>query len=265
MNSECSINQQRIPRSLLGDLPREEEEALISHLAACATCTIEHQRFAETVSILERVEDEPVPRHFFIHQPEQTVTLWHLFRHMKPRWQIATACAAAAMLLLSIAFALGLEIESGQGSWSISLGRAKAMQEIDIAALKAEILRETDQRNRELALNYVRALRAEIAGTRSDLTQQRQAELISSLNALDARINNRISSMAEDLRTSSQNSSLAVYQSVSMQREADINGLSKRIEKVVDDFEAEGSQTDAILETLLQIANLNFEQPGDQK
>ncbi len=265
MTSECSLNQQRIPRSFVGDLAAEEQQSLDAHLAACPFCRTEHDRVAETLSVLQSAGDEPVPRHFFVYPKDPAWNPWQLFRQMIPGWQVATACVVCLLLFLSAANVMGIQVQRDTGGWALTFGGSRALSGSDIAALKADILRSTEETNREIALRYIQSLRAEMNGVLADLGQQQQNQLVAALDRLETRVNNRIVATADELKAGSQNSAASLYQTVSLQRAQDINAVNARLDKVTDNAEVKARQTDEILETLLQIANLNLKQPGDQK
>jgi anti-sigma factor RsiW len=265
MTSECEINQPRIPRSFVGDLSTEDQRALEAHLACCTLCREESVHYAETIGMLHSTVDEPIPHHFFIYPKEKSAHPWELFRQMMPRWQFAISCAAGLLLFIAVATFSGIEVRGDGKSWAVSFGRGYPAATLDSSALKAEILKVADERNRELAAAYFGALRSELAATRSDLTQQQQVRMISALNALETSFNQRMEANGEDLRAGSRKSSVDLFQAISLQREQDMNAVNARIDKVIDDSEVKARQTDTILETLLQVANLNLKQPGEQK
>lgn len=265
MTSECSKHQERIPRSCVGDLTAEEQQALNSHLAACPPCREEHDRYAETLRLLLSAGDEPIPRHFFVYPNEHVSNPWQLFRQLVPRWQAVTAGIAGLFVFLGIATVSGLQIRSDHGAWAMTFGRGSAPAGIDVAALRADILRTADENNRAAAIGWIQDLRSEMANSRSDLTQQQQYQLTTALTGLENRVNNRVTATADELRAGSQKSFVDLYQVVSSQREQDLNDVNTRLDKVVENNESRARQTDAILDTLLQIANLNLKQPGDQK
>jgi len=265
MTSECNINQLLIPRSFVGDLSPEEQRALESHLASCPSCREEYAHYSGTVGMLHSTVDEPVPHHFFVYPKEKTTGPWELFRQMMPRWQVAMACAVGLLVFITIAALSGLQIRGDHNSWAVTFGHSPAASALDAEALKAEILRVAEERNRELAVAYFRELRSELAGSQTALTQQQQVQLISALNILESRLNQRVDASAEDLKAGSRKSSLDLYQALALQRERDMNAVNTRIDKVIDNEEVKTRQTDTILETLLQVANLNLKQPGEQK
>lgn len=265
MTSECSINQQRIPRSFVGDLAEEELRALELHMADCLPCRAEHERYGETLQMLRSAGDEPVPRHFFVYPQEHASNPWQIFRQMMPRWQAATALVVLAFLTVGIAAASGLQVRKDSGSWALSFGIGRSEAPIDINALKADILRTAEERNREFAIGYIQTLRSEITGSRLDLTQQQQVQLAAAFSSLESRLGQRIDAAAENVRAGSQKTAIDLYQTVSAQQTQDMNAVNTRIDKVADAVDTKARQTDTILETLLQVANLNLKQPGDPK
>mgnify|MGYP001118307061 CR=1 FL=1 len=265
MTSECSERQQQIHRSLLGDVTAEEQRALDTHISACPACQQERERYVQTLRLLQSVCDEPLPRHFLVYPQEHSAKPWQLFRQMTPIWQATTAAIAAFVLLLGIAATSRMEIRSDHASWSVSFGQSTTTPAIDLVALKAEILRTSEEKNRETAIAWIQDLRSEIVLSRTNLTQQQQVELAAALNDLESRLNNQIAATAEDLKAGTQKSNFDLYQAVSLQRQEDLNSVNIRLDKIVEDNEIRARQTDAILDTLLQIANLNIKQTGDQK
>ncbi len=265
MISECSINLERIRQSLVGDLSAPEQLALDTHLLACPSCHAEQKRYSETLGLLKSVSDEPVPRHFFVYPLDRAANPWQLFRQMMPRWQVASACFAGLLMLTVAAGFSGVQVGNDQGKWSLSVGAVRGLSPADAAAIKTEILRAADEKSREMVFRYVQELRTELAGTRADLSQQQQIQLVSAMDRLESRLNDRISTTAENIRTTDQNTSMALYQTLSVQREQDIRTVNARLDTAVDNFQTKARQTDDILDTLLQIANLNLKQPGEQK
>jgi hypothetical protein len=265
MTMQCSDYQQWIPRSFLGDLPQDEKTELDRHLTGCPSCRHEWESYAETLRVMRSAADEPVPRHFFIYPPERAANPWQLFRAMMPRWQAATAGAASFLLLLAAVSISGLRVQAQDGGWTLSFGRSGGPSGSEVAALKAEILRTAEDRNREFAGELVRTLQSEIEQYRTDLTVEQRTQLAAALAGLEERFNNRMALTAADLRGTTQKSMAELYQAVSQQHTRDLTAVNARLDSAVERSEARANQTDVILDTLLQIANQNIKQNGDQK
>jgi hypothetical protein len=249
----------------MGDLTAEEQQALDLHLRACPSCQGERDQYEETLRLLQSTDDEPVPRHFFVYPEERKVNPWQLFRQLMPRWQAAAVCVAALVVLIGAVSIIGVQVRADQGGWTVSVGRPGSAPAADTAALKAEILRTTDERNQEVIREWVRALRVEMSRSRTELTEQQQDLLAASLTSLESRLNNRMALTADEIKTGSQKAIGDMYQAVSLQQDENVNAINARLDKAAASNELKFNQTDAILETLLQVAELRIRQTGEQK
>jgi hypothetical protein len=254
MGPECSEHQKRIARSLLGDLTAKEQQALEAHLTACSHCRSERESYIQTLHLMQSVEDEPVPHHFFVHPEERMSNPWQLFRQMKPRWQAMTAAFAGLFLLMGIAAISRLQIRSDRGGWVMSFGR----NDIDVAALKKDILKSAEEKNREAGASWLQEARAEIARSRADLTRQQQTELTAALARLDSRFTGRLTLAEGRMRDDTQKLAVGLYKTVAQQRAQDLGIINVRFDSIETNHAIDARQTDAILDTLLQVAELRL-------
>jgi hypothetical protein len=241
MKPECSDYQNDIAKSLLGDLTAEENQALEAHLETCSQCRSEQLRFARTLGLLKSVEEEPVPRHFFVHPAEKDLTPWQSFRLMRLRWQAMTVAFAGLFLLLS-------------GGWLMSLTRG----EIDVAALKQDLLKTVEQKNQEARAEWIEQVRAEFEHSSQNLTQQQKADLKAALARLDTRITGRLVASESRTRDDAQKLATGVFKTVAQQRAQDLKLINLRFGSIEARNAIENRQTDEILGTLLQAAELRI-------
>ncbi len=254
MKSECSEYQKRIAGSLLGDLTAEEGQALKAHLLTCAHCRSEQEGYASLLRMMQSVEDDPVPRHFLIHAEERVSNPWQLFQQMKPRWQ-AIALAFSGLLILIGIFALSrLQIRSDSNGWEVSFGHS----DVDIIALKRDILKTAENSNREARDAWLQEVRAEIALSRADLTRQQQAQLAAGLAHLESSFIERLILTEGRMRDETQKQAVALYRTVAQQRAQDLDAINLRFDGMETYNAIETRQTDAILNTLLQVAELRL-------
>jgi hypothetical protein len=101
--------------------------------------------------------------------------------------------------------------------------------------------------------------------SRTELTEQQQDLLAASLTSLESRLNNRMALTADEIKTGSQKAIGDMYQAVSLQQDENVNAINARLDKAAASNELKFNQTDAILETLLQVAELRIRQTGEQK
>jgi len=241
MKPECREHREKIAQHLLGDLTAGESRSLETHLAACPGCRSELDRYAEVLHRLPAAGDEPVPRHFFVYPEERTLNPWRLFRMMRPAWQAATALVAGLFLLGGLAGIAGF-----------------ARGGVDAAALREDILRAAAEQNRRDGEALLVQLRAEIARSGSDLTERQKAELAAALRLLDSRMAGRLQQTEGRAREDAQRMAVDVYRTVTQQRARDLDLINLRFDGIETKYALETRQTDAILGTLLQVAELKL-------
>jgi hypothetical protein len=261
MTLECGDYQKLIPGFLLGGLAAEQEKALEQHLGSCPHCRSEQERYAQTLRMLESVDDEAVPRHFFVYAEGERSNPAQLFRRMTPLWQAATGAVAAVLFAVSLAAVLQLQIRSERIGWVIGFGGSGT----NAASFKEDILSAAEKRNRDANLAWGREVEAEIERSRNKLAQQQQAELAAALARLDSRLTNRMTQTAGYLSADTRKLVVDVCQRLAQQRAQDLNLIRARFESADENDTLKARQTDAILDTLLQVAELKLREGGDQK
>ena len=241
MKPECSEYQKNIARALMGDLTAEENQSLEAHLATCPDCRSEQEGYVRTLNLMKSADNEPVPRHFFVHPEERNLNPWTSFRLMKPGWQAMAAALAGLFLLTSI-------------GWAMSLTRS----EIDVVALKQDILKVAEKQNQEASAHWIEQVRAEIERSGRRLTQKQQSEVKAALARLDARFTGRLTTAEDRVREDTQKLAAGLYKTVTQQRAQDLRLIGLRFDSVEARNAIETRQTDAILSTLLQATDLRL-------
>ncbi len=265
MNRDCSYFRDQIPRAMFGDLETAEQLSLDSHLADCVACRQEKDLYSETFRQMRSLEDVGVPRHFFVYPEERADNPWRLFRTMHPAWQ----GAVAAVVLMSIAFAAlaatRVHVRSADGTWIVAFGSLPAVSpapappsKVDTTALEAKILQIVEERNHKESLEWVRALRSEIARSQTNMTRRQQVVLETALASLESRMGGRIEQTARSVEDRNERSIANLYQTVSRQREIDLANMDSKLTGLAVSGEIKETQTNAILETLLQVAELRM-------
>lgn len=268
MNIGCSEFRQYIIRAAAGDLEASGRESLEKHVASCPSCAQEEALFAATIADLRQLTDIPVPRHFFVQPSVEKTNPWSIFLRMSIRWRVAVSCVTAAVLLIGVFAAAQVRVRLEGRAVTLSFGRmpearrpeprTAAPERIDTKALQDEIVRVLGERNQNENLKWVRTLRAEIARAGSKWSDQQRSMLATAVEGLEARLDNRIAAAAQTVRTDTDTSLAALYQAVTLDRQQDNAALSARIGRIALTTEAKGSQTDEILDTLLQVADLRL-------
>jgi hypothetical protein len=254
MKSECSELQNKIAALLLGDLADDEKKTLEAHLATCSHCRSEQDNYLRTIQQMALAGDEDIPHHFFIYPEKRSDNPWQLFLGMRRPWQAAAAGITALILLLGIAAISRLQIRSGNGDWAIIFGR----NDVDLAALKSEILEAAEKKNQESRIAWIQEMRGEIENSHTFLTEQQRDQLRAALALMDSRMNGRISGSEGHVREETQQLVADLYRVVSHKQAQDIESINLRLDSTDAKNAIKTRQTNEILGTLLQVADLRL-------
>jgi hypothetical protein len=241
MNPECSEYQKMIARSLLEDLSAIKKQSLDKHLAECAHCRSEQESYTRTFQALQSAGNEPVPRHFFVHAEEQRFSLWEIFHLLKPRWQVMTVALAGLFFLVSAGLVLSL-----------------THKDIDVAALRKDFLKAAEEQNSQARAAWLQEVQAEIVRSRTDLTQQQKAELAAAVNRLDSRWTGRLNAAESRVKNDTRDMAVNLYRTVAQDRAQDLKIINLRFDGIETNNAIETRQTDAMIGTLLQAAELRL-------
>jgi hypothetical protein len=262
---ECRQYRNQIPQASIGDLDADGLERLNAHLAECSACKQEEQLYAHTLGELRSVGDSPVPRHFFVYGHERRASLWTLFRNLGPAWQAATAALIVAVGLAAALTAAKLQVRFEGRAMILSFGGAptsapapQPAPAVDTKTIEARILQMAEERNRKDVLDWVRTLRVEIAQGNRRLDERQRTLLQAALTNVERRMDGTLSEAVQTIETTTDKSLSNLYATVNLQRERDVNAFNDRLDRVALTNETRNNQTDAILDTLLQAAELRL-------
>ncbi len=272
MSTGCDQFRSRIPRALLADLDPAEQKSLENHLAECAPCARERELYVQTLGSLRSLEDVPAPRHFLVHPQEHRANPWSLFRSLAPAWQVSVAACVLLLVSLSAVAASRLQARMDDGALTLGFGRippARAIQApvpaVDTAALEAQILNVIEERNRKEKLEWVRTLRAELARSQSGFTRGQLGLLQAALGGLESRMSARVDETARTLDEQHTKSLATLYQAIRLQQDSGLALVDAKLNRLAISGEKKSSEIDAILETILQVAELNTTQSPREK
>ncbi len=262
MTADCSMYRNLIPRALAGDLSASEQESLDRHLVECEPCNREQTLYAQTLRLMRSAGDVPTPRHFFVYG-EQSENPWQIFRRLSRAWQFATAAAVILVGALAVLAAARVHVRTQGDTLVMSFGepapaRLSPSPSVDAAAIEARILKDMEANNRREKLELIGTLRAEIEKSSRSLTDRQRRTMQAALSEVEKRLTGRVAAAESVLEARSDKSIADLYQVVSAERATDLSAIDSRINRLALRGEVRGSQTDAILETLLQVADLNM-------
>lgn len=268
MSNPCEEFRRQMPRALVGDLAETERRALERHLAECPGCRDEDEQYRNTLLALHSIADVPPPRHFFVYPQAAEHNPWRLFRRLSTKWQTATAVAAGLLAVFLLAALARLEIRIEDGvlyagfGGRVPAGRAAARGD----RLETGSLQALEERVRAADREWVRVLREELEQALGARSEDQRRLLRSALNEMERRLEGRIGLAARSVRDEAQGAQQQLYRIVTLERQHDYRLLNERIDRLAVSSELKAGETDAILETLLLIADLRLgNAPGGQR
>jgi gas vesicle protein len=254
MNSECSEHQKNIPALLLGELAEEEKGRLEVHLARCSQCRSEKESYAKTLRQLASVGEEEVPHHFLVYPENRGSNPWGLFRLMPLGWQAALVAAAMLLLVSGVAAISRLQIRSTQDGWAVSFGRA----DVGLAAIKKDILEAAEKKNQDAIAAWTREVQDLVAHSYDTMSRQQKAQLTEALAQMDSSITGRIMHSEGQTREDARRLVSNLYRVVSQERARDLEAINLRFDSTDATNAIKARQTNEILGTLLQVADLRL-------
>lgn len=256
MKSECSDYQKKIAASLLGDLTEEGKKALEEHLSTCSPCRSERDSYVRTLHQLESAPDEALPRHFMVYPESRILNPWQLFFQLDLRWQALLLGTAILFLLLGVAAISRLQIRSSADSWTISFGQP----DIDLAKFREDILADANRQGQEATTARIQEVRSEILHSQIELKRQQEVQIAAAMARIDSQTTGHITSSSAEVRKDTQNLVSDVYRVIAQQRAQDLEAINLRLDSADANNAIKATQTNEILGTLLQVADLKLRQ-----
>ena len=256
----CEDYRKRILEASIEDLSPEERQTLKAHLADCLSCAEEQRLTLDTLQQLRSESDVAVPRHFFVGVEEFRPTPWSLFRQMTVTWKAATTLAVLASGVLAVMVVSGFQVRTEAGAVTLSFGKPSEPKDgatqhlVNVASLKTDILQALEEKSHQEHLVWLEEMRKELAQSNHKLTQKQQKSMETALAGLEARVNDQMSARDLSLQASWEQSLGNMYKAVQTQRKRDLMLTNNRLNRLVSQGEQKSNETEAILETLLQVA-----------
>ncbi len=265
MSEKCQEVRELILRAVVEDLEPDLRARLQNHLSACAQCREEQSLCEATHRRLSTVEDVPVPRHFFVQPDAERIDAWQALRRLAFPWKLALASVLAAALLVGVLAFSDFRFRAENGVYAFSFGQplpetvTHAKVEDQVRAVRAELERWVDQKLASERQQYLAALRAEIEKTDGrGLTSQQRTMLLAALSETENRLADRIQTAGTVLESRMASSVTSLYDTIQSQRAQDLRGIRQTISASAMQNEASDRQTQEVLSTLLEVAELRM-------
>ncbi len=221
---KCNEMPEYLVSLLYGEVKPEEESEIRSHLKKCTQCRHAFRELENTSGILSQWEDvSPDKKFVFVHHSE---SIWSVLRNRisRLRWPVRLSVgipAFAAVLILALAI-FNTRFSRRGGDWELAFGLLPVKTD---SYSKADLDSVMMQSNREILQLVARLVQD------SEYRQNRELTL-----------------------------TLAQYaQSIEQQRRQDLTMLGRGLEGLQRTTEGRFTQTNDVLNNLIQLTSLKFE------
>lgn len=228
---------------------------LDAHLAECAGCRQERAEMQAVWSLLSEVRDFPPPRHFFAYEPVKRSPLSWFMGLSAPRG-LALAAGAAFIFLLGAVAASVLQVGIDQGALTFRFGAQPDVIDAETlkAELRAELAEDLHQASRQRELEWVQTLRAELEKT-LDLRDRQQQEFVATFfGQVESQLQSSVHSENTAFQQELEGSMNRFYELLARQHEDDLRQVHLRLNQVAVSDAIRGTETEAIMATLRNIA-----------
>jgi len=260
MGMNCEDHRKLILKASIEDLSPEEQQKLKAHLADCPCCAEEQHLTLDTLQQLRSESDVSVPRHFFVTGEKSRPTPWSLFQQMSLTWKAATALTLVGVGALVTLAVSNFQLRTQAGGLTLSLGKPLEVKQggvptlMNVDGLKADIVHALEEKARQERSSWREEMRKEVALSGRKLTQKQQKSLETALAEFEGRINERIIARDVASQASWKQSLGDLYRTIQSQRQRDLLATKNGIDRLAAQGEVRSNETEAILATLLQVA-----------
>ena len=268
MKLNCELVQQWIPQELLSDLGLEEKRLLESHLSTCAACRQEKERYLSFLPLLNKDVDRPVPKHFFINPAATAESTWIAFTRLSFAWRTGLVAATAFLITLGGFVMAKTRIDVGKHGITLAMGRsdllpdkATYIRQTDLQNIRQELTSLLQQKSQSERLEFISMLKEELTKTNRSLSSSQQQWVLASLRKVEDRLDEKILSTGTIIQAQNQQALANLSTSFSRQREKDLNLIDTGVRALARQDALKNEQTDAILDTLIQVAELKMIPP----
>ncbi len=257
MSANCDNYSEWIQKSIFEGIGESEKTALEAHLAVCPDCQAEWKLVQSTLSELRAFPEAVPPKHFYIQPEPARLGIRDLFRQMSLFWRMASASLLLATLLIGGAAASSLRVHTEDGQLTVAFGELRLAPKIDPEQLKASLRKEIELEMDQRQVLLLQQVRQEIAAAGDAFSTQQRQRMVAALSKLEDRVGDRIDQDNAQTQARFQAAAAQIYSTLSREQKRQMALLNDRLDLLNVRDQIQGDQTQALMATVLQIADLN--------
>lgn len=264
MHEDCERCRQWIKDYLGGELDPSDLAPMEAHLEGCPACVREKADLERTLGCLRELDEEPVPRHFFVYEDgrgERAMRRW-----LSPSilgWKsvlaaVASVCALGLFLVVS-----QTTLEWGDGRVTLSFGQPPRPEETT-AALPPAFMNAVQEAMQEEHRKWMGELRHELAVAVAHLNSRNDRAIHELAVDLELRLDQRLEAQDNATREIFQTALEQWGSALARQRQADLEQIQQALMQFAANDRFQAGRSTAILATLARIADEQDTQGGSR-
>ncbi|UCF36082.1 MAG: zf-HC2 domain-containing protein [Acidobacteriota bacterium] len=256
MSRECDRFIELIKDELAGELDQAEASRLEEHLTSCGSCRNEKAVLEKLLLHMRAVEEEPVPRHFFVYE-ERKASIWESLKALLFGWNLAAAGSVAAAMILAVLLLSQVTLTYGEGTFAVSFGGRleKQATEADLKQLREELLGSFRQIAQEENASVLESLRSEWRTSLVKFGEESQVQLEQRVGAMEQQVGLTIDRRNARLQRQMESTIGNLGNLLIAQHESDMRTVRQQLNQSANFNRIQANQTDAIVATLVQLAD----------
>jgi plasmid stability protein len=265
MSDSCEYYRNLIPRMLLDDLPGELKQEIEAHVRQCESCRTEQVEYLQTIRALQTAEDLPLPHHFFVAEAPRHASLGDWLRGLSFTRKLAAAGTTLGVIAFLWLALSGLQFKAENGVYAFSFGPAlpeltREDQSAELRAFATELRQVLDQAMEAEREQYLALLDGRLEESSRQLNDEQRRILRAAVDRSEQRMNQRIAITREVLQNQTTLSIETLYNTLQTQRSQDLALIRHSMAQSAIQNEAKDLETQAVLSTLLEVADLRLRQ-----
>lgn len=248
MSDKCNYFKELIKDDLAGELSRELQAELHEHLESCEACSREKDDLARVFEMMGRVEDRPVPGHFFVYE-QPRMSLLQMLKNLAPasRW---TAAAISAAFICMFGFVLmNVHILYQDSSLMVSFGDSGNIYTEQ--ALQDRIVTAVNDARTEDRMMIAQMLEEQNQVVNSSF-RNLNYKMDSGLNQLENRFVDTMESSSRRLKSQMEMNILQYGEIIKAQQQTDLLKINNRLDQIVLEGRRRDTRNQTALTTLAQ-------------
>lgn len=264
MSNDCELCLQWIKDDLAGELDSESRRRMRAHLEGCPACAHEKTTLEHTVELLGELQEESLPRHFFVYEDSgRAKGISQLLHHVKMGWKMALA-GAAAVVLIGFVFVLGqTTLQWGQGRLTVSFGVTQG-QPISRDDVSPELVGAVRLVVQEENRKWMEEVSHEVAASLARANDQDRRTIQSLVVGLEMRLEQKLEARDGETRELFQTALEQFGRALALQRQEDLAQIQQVLMRFAANDQLQAGQARIIMAALSQMVDTSNARGGSR-